>query len=511
MTTITVSPTGFFRAGGTLPPDNPSYVERPADRILLKRMFAGDFCYILTARQMGKSSLVIRTANRLRQEGTQTAIVDLSAVGTELERNQWYQGILEVIARELNLSVNVEQWWSDQGSRGPVQRFSLFLRDIVLESIPDKVVIFIDEIDSTIRLDFTDDFFAAIRALYNQRAMNPAYQRLTFVLLGVATPTDLIKDSSRTPFNIGHAIELHELTRSDGQPLEAGLEERYPGRGGAILERVFHWTNGHPYLTQRLCTEIATVPRKWSDEEVDQLVMGVFFSDTGRSDENFKFVRRYIEERPERTELMQMYREVHQGKPIEEDERSHIQNRLKLIGLVRTEQGKLQVRNQIYHTIFDQTWVRENMPASWPRIIAIVAVLITLVSGGVGGYLWQENQKQVRETQITTLKDSFNNASDADVKLNYLSQLCDVDTTAAQQLFYKQLEENQQALENAGDTDAGNARVVKVVEECLYPPGEAIGLDKQTRQDWDKTLCMIVCDRGISVNTLKDCSCEEVP
>jgi hypothetical protein len=33
-------------------------------------------------------------------------------------------------------------------------------------------------------------------------------QRISFVLIGVATPNDLIKDAARTPFNIGRRIEL---------------------------------------------------------------------------------------------------------------------------------------------------------------------------------------------------------------------------------------------------------------------------------------------------------------
>jgi len=37
-------------------------------------------------------------------------------------------------------------------------------------------------------LDFRDGFFAAIRAIYDARASDPVYNRLNFVLLGVATP-----------------------------------------------------------------------------------------------------------------------------------------------------------------------------------------------------------------------------------------------------------------------------------------------------------------------------------
>src|SRR5262245_8740413 len=209
--TARTSATEIFRAGGTLHPDSPSYITRPADDELFQQIMAGQFCYILTSRQRGKSSLMIRTAERLRRAGAQVAIVDLSGIGALVTPEQWYLGFVQRLATELRLSLDIERWWRERAGTGPVQRFTDFLHDVVLARIAGPVVIFVDEIDSTLRLDFTDDFFAAIRVMYNLRASNPIYDRLTFVLLGVASPTDLIKDRNRTPFNIGEAIDLAEF------------------------------------------------------------------------------------------------------------------------------------------------------------------------------------------------------------------------------------------------------------------------------------------------------------
>src|SRR5262245_44838280 len=88
----------FFKAGGTLHPDSPSYIKRPADDELFRQITAGQFCYVLTSRQRGKSSLMIRTAERLRQNGIKTAIVDLSGHGTLLSSEEWYLGIVKRLA-----------------------------------------------------------------------------------------------------------------------------------------------------------------------------------------------------------------------------------------------------------------------------------------------------------------------------------------------------------------------------------------------------------------------------
>jgi aryl carrier-like protein len=46
---------------------------------------------------MGKSSLMVRTAARLKETGVQTALVDLTSLGQNLTVDQWYKGILNRI------------------------------------------------------------------------------------------------------------------------------------------------------------------------------------------------------------------------------------------------------------------------------------------------------------------------------------------------------------------------------------------------------------------------------
>ena len=122
---------------------------------------------------------------------------------------------------------------------------SEFLETILLLEIQQNVVIFIDEIDSLLSLDFpTDDFFALIRACYNKRAQKPSYKRLTFALLGVAAPADLIADKNRTPFNIGRAIELKGFELHEAMPLMGGLKE-IASQPEALLAEILYWTAMH--------------------------------------------------------------------------------------------------------------------------------------------------------------------------------------------------------------------------------------------------------------------------
>lgn len=372
----------FYVVGGTVNPDSPSYVVRKADQELYDRLLAGEFCYVLTSRQMGKSSLMARTAKRLTEDSASlpedarihTAIVDLTQIGTErdkLSAEQWYYGIAHRILRELKLrDVNLSEWWQQRAQLPALQRLTEFFRDLLLERIAGQIVIFIDEIDSTISLPFTDDFFAAIRACHNARATDAAYNRLSFVLLGVASPSDLVKDATRTPFNVGQRIELTDFTAEEATPLAAGLSVN--GQDGEqILARILEWTGGHPYLTQKTCDEAGSsnsAKRPLREEDIDTLIEQVFFSKNAiNQDPNLCFIRDWLIKDPRLgkgfvIKMLKLYQKACLGEPMADNPLSLEQTRLKLSGLLKLKADRnLQIRNPIYERVFDTDWVSKAL------------------------------------------------------------------------------------------------------------------------------------------------------
>jgi len=425
----------FYVIGGTLRADAPCYVERQADRDLLAALRQGEYCYILTSRQMGKSSLMVRTAQRLRAEGVDVAALDLTAIGQNITPEQWYDGLLVRLGRQLRLEDALEDYWRAQEHLGPVQRWFSALREVVLPRLNGNLVIFVDEIDVVRSLPFsTDEYFAAIRECFTRRAVEPEFKRLSFCLLGVAMPSDLIKDPRMTPFNIARRIELRDFTEAEAQPL-AGPLGRSPFRARRLLRRVLYWTSGHPYLTQRLCQAVAAAPSVRRKRHVDRVCREIFLSHRARErDDNLLFVReRLLRTDADLVKLLRLYRRVHLttkvtglfrlglglGKlgPVADAETNPLVGALRLSGITREEKGFLAVRNRIYYHAFDRDWVTANMPeielwrlwvmflAGTKRLLsfvlrAITLVVLALVASAIIILLWVSAQPDLRHVLL---------------------------------------------------------------------------------------------------------------
>ncbi len=398
----------IFTVGGTVQAGGGRYIHRKVDEHFLSLCRDGEFCYVLTARQMGKSSLMVRTAQRLADEGAHCAIVDLSQVGVIVTPAEWYLGVLTAIEDSIHLETDIYEWWESHSRFGLAQRMTQFFQDVVLQEIPGRVVVLFDEIDSTLSLDFTDDFFAAIRYIYNARSKVSEFRRISFTLVGVATPSDLIGDPKRTPFNIGRTVDLEYFTLDEAYPLAEGFSLP-PHEARQVLRWIIKWTNGHPFLTQRLCHAISHAPlSEICEADVDQIVSDTFFGDKAEQDSNLRFVNDMLTLRsPDSQAVLTMHRDIISGRRVRDDRQSHIGTHLKLSGIVRGQDGFLRIQNDVYRHVFDHAWIRSQWPEHWikrvpPVVIGLAAACFAamILLGVTFTQMQKRGQEQQRREQV---------------------------------------------------------------------------------------------------------------
>jgi len=375
-----------YRVGGSLAIDDPTYIDRAADRVLYQALLDRSFCYVLTSRQMGKSSLRLQVRHRIEsaQQG-RCAAIDMTRIGNhQLTQEQWYQGFTFDLGRKFGLHhpFDILDWWQRLGTLPPVQKLSQFIETVLLaEASQEPLFILLDEIDSVRGLSFSvDDFFGLVRFCYNERAESPAYRRLTWALFGVATPRDLVQQVRQTPFNIGQAIPLSGFSLAEASPLAAGLTS-LTQNPHVLLSSVLQWTGGQPFLTQKLCYLLRNslgdrpLPPGTEAQAVEQLVRSRLVDNWEAQDdpEHLRTIRDRLTADPQRSSrLLSLYQQVLTQAKLKADG-SPEQAELKLSGVAIEQAGQLSVTNPIYAAVFNNQWINENLSRQRPYAAALNA------------------------------------------------------------------------------------------------------------------------------------------
>ena len=376
----------FYVVGGAVQPGRDCYIARAADAELFRRLVDGEYCCVLAQRQVGKTSLAAATAAKLRALDVGVAVVDLTQASAENpteNTGRWYYSIAYRILRDLRLRGDLQAWWAERGGLTNLQRLREFFQEMVLAETTGPVTVFLDRVEATLNVPLAQDLFACVRACHDARATNPEFARLTFTLLSSAAPRELVPSVRGSPFEIATRVELPDFSPQEMAALLAGLGPA-PPLAEELNSRVWSWTRGHPYLSQKVYRGLArrSVEQLYPGE-VDELVRTQFLTPgTLREEPHLSTIAaELLRDTPTRTARLNLYGRISKGIRVRSDAKSVPEQELTVVGLVAPDaHGRLRVRNEIYGLVFDTRWANEHLPFGVRTLVGAAMVLAAVIA-----------------------------------------------------------------------------------------------------------------------------------
>lgn len=335
------------------------YVIRRAD-IQLKQIIEdmGRPGYVLVSRQMGKTNLLLNAKRNFDTPDDCFAYLDVSNTFNDLRA--FFRNIIDAIILSkddlvLSLLSEIGQSRIATVNLQPHKEHEFELKKI-LDSLPGKLVICLDEIDALTGVDYSDNVFSLIRSIYfGGRTQFSQFKRLTYVLSGVADPAELIRNKSVSPFNIGEKIYLEDFTRSETEQFLLQCDLRLSSE---VIDRIYYWTSGNPRVTWDLCSaaeNIHDAGEGLESSSIDSIVTSLYL--TNYDLPPFDHIRTRVQSDKE---LRNAVMAIHYGKASSLSDK--VKDRLYLAGIStpKLESGEVRFKNRIVAESLSEKWISDT-------------------------------------------------------------------------------------------------------------------------------------------------------
>ncbi|MDB5014311.1 MAG: hypothetical protein JWQ25_2513, partial [Daejeonella sp.] len=234
------------------------YVQRDADK-QLKNIIddMGRPGYVLVSRQMGKTNLLLNAKRSFETENDVFVYIDLS--NSFKDARSCFENIIDIAIESAeekfkDISIFIKERRKELVDTPPHKQHTSELRMLLQCLNGGKMVIILDEIDGLTKTNYSDEIFSQIRSSYFASRVNyKEFFNLTYLLSGVVEPSEIIKDSQISPFNIGQKIFLNDFSREE---FDQFLIKSQLNLEANSRDRIYYWTNGNPRMTWDICSEV---------------------------------------------------------------------------------------------------------------------------------------------------------------------------------------------------------------------------------------------------------------
>ncbi|MCG6135439.1 MAG: AAA-like domain-containing protein [Nostoc sp. LLA-1] len=240
----------FSYPDGPVALDSPLYVERPPIEELVYREITqpGSVIRILSPRQMGKTSLVLRLLDFAQTQGYQTVNLNCAQIDDHCltTLSKLLRCICWQISQHLGIEPNLDDDWDEE--LGHKLICSFYLHNHILKQSDNPIVLVLNEVDRFFEYPhIAQEFFALLRSWCEEARQNHHWQKLRLVVV-YSTEQYISLNINRSPFNIGLPIRLGEFTQQQVKV----LAKRYGlyWSSGQEITQLMSLVGGHPALIQ---------------------------------------------------------------------------------------------------------------------------------------------------------------------------------------------------------------------------------------------------------------------
>jgi hypothetical protein len=323
---------------GTMDPQSAFYVERSGDRIVLEAIERqGITITIKGPRQMGKSSLLIRTMEAATRAGKHVVFLDFQLFDKSAltDAHTFFHQFCFWLSDALDMEERVDEYWSIP--LGNSQRCTRYVGRYLLRELGVPLMLAMDEVENLFDTVFRSDFFGMLRSWHNSRLTGSVWKQLDLALVTSTEPYQLIDNLNQSPFNVGEVIELVDFTPEQVADLNRRHRVPLTPQQEQQLQALL---NGHPYLVRRALYLVAS--QRMSAVEI-------FAHATDESGPFGDHLRYHLFRLYGKEDLLWGMRQVIRHN-ICQDERVFF--RLRGAGLVRREGRTVLPRCQLYEDFF---------------------------------------------------------------------------------------------------------------------------------------------------------------
>ncbi len=329
---------------GPVPLDSPFYIPRPPVEELVYEEIGkpGALIRIKGAKEMGKSSLMLRIVDYAKNLGYQIVAIDFQQFDADCLNNldRFLRSFCLQVTKQLNLEPNLDEYWDeDIGSKISC---SLYFRWHILENLTSPLVLVLNEVNELFEYpQLTQDFLPLLRSWYEEAKQVPIWRSLRLIVV-YTTEVYVPLKITQSPFNIGLPVQLADFTAEQVEELAKLHQLEW---NESHTEKLMAIVGGHPILVRLALYHLATHPK----ETLENLLNSAA-SDTGIYTDHLQRLSRTLEEDPELKIVFQNL--ILGNKSLELPQ--NLSYKLESLGLVNLTNKQVKISQELYQKYFWQ-------------------------------------------------------------------------------------------------------------------------------------------------------------